>query len=274
MPYSRSPQAFALAVIESDGTNNSAKTSQLFALAVTDGEPVSDFASTSQLFALAVVETEPQLSQNGFPGTSQLFALGVWGTGAVEDFRTRAWGFTFDGHHFYVLHLGQRGTWVCDLTTGRWSRWQTAGYDNWNAHVGLMWNGRIIAADEQNPDIWEITGETDLDESFKPITRRTTAIIPASGRSYLTLDGLYLTASLGAPQTADATVSLRYSDDNGRTFVEGTDYTLSVESGNYTQELSWLSLGSFTAPGRVIEIEDVGGLVRIDRADIRIRPNE
>jgi predicted ATP-grasp superfamily ATP-dependent carboligase len=36
----------------------------------------------------------------------------------------------------------------------------------------------------------------------------------------------------------------------------------------YSQELAWLSLGSFSAPGRVFEISDAGGLITISGADV------
>jgi hypothetical protein len=46
--------------------------------------------------------------------------------------------------------------------------------------------------------------------------------------------------------------------------------TLPIPEGNTTQEIAWLSLGSFAAPGRIFKVTDSGGFLRIEGADAGI----
>jgi hypothetical protein len=38
--------------------------------------------------------------------------------------------------------------------------------------------------------------------------------------------------------------------------------------GNTGGEIAWRSLGAFASPGRIFELSDSGGLIRIDGADV------
>ena len=51
--------------------------------------------------------------------SSQAFALALVLPG-LKNRRSRAWGFSLDGHDFYVLRLGDAETLVLDLSTGKW----------------------------------------------------------------------------------------------------------------------------------------------------------
>lgn len=190
-----------------------------------------------------------------------------WRTGAAEDPTQRAWGFTFDGHPFYALTLGEQGTVVYDLLTGQWSQFQTEGLPGWNMELGLVWQGRIIAGDQQNPLLWRLEPQTSLDEGFKPLRRIVTGGTPVRQRAFPRHFSLTLTASVGAPDAGQETptVSLRFSDDAGNTWRNMPDVVL--EPGMFSQEVAWRSLGSLRAPGRVFEISDFGGFVRIDGLD-------
>ncbi len=263
-------QAVALAVVS--GFPTETLTSQFVALGIIDGTPLAEYAITSQALMLAVVEESP-VSGEANTSTSQFLALGVYGVGAPEDLRLRAWGFTMDGHRFYVLHLGEEGTFVYDLTTKQWAEWKTEGFDTgWNAYVGLNWGSddRIVAADRQNPTVWLIDPETFRDEGFKDIRRTVTAIIPQSGFGWATHDSLQLYASVGDPSAPAPTIELTFSDDQGVTYDAPADSIIVLVPGENTQQIDWMSLGSFQSPGRVIDITDYGGVGRIDRASVEI----
>jgi len=62
-------------------------------------------------------------------------------------------------------------------------------------------------------------------------------------------------------------ISLLTSDDNGQTWQDQGD--ISVQVGNYTQEIAWRSLGIVTAPGRLFQLVDYGAIPRIDGLDMR-----
>ncbi len=250
------------------GTDLVSKTPLFGALAVLDTTLIANYTFTSELGALAVFSAS--LTPDATLRTSQYGVLAVYGDGATADFRMRAWGFTLDGHRFYVLHIGEQGTFVYDFTTQQWSEWVTQGFTAaWNAYVGLNWGAddRILAADRQNPIVWEIDPETQQDEGFKDIVREVTAIIPNSGYSWRTHDSVSLYASVGSPSsTLSPYIELTYSDDQGRTYQAPADSLIVIVPGETRQQLDWMSLGSFESPGRIINIRDYGGVVRIDRA--------
>lgn len=238
--------------------------SQVVSMAVIDNTIRAPYSRTPQVVLTAPVETD------GVTRTSQMPILVVYGEGSRENFKLRAWSFYLDGNWYYVLHLGVQGTWVYSVSTETWAEWVTAGFDNWNAEQGLVWNSRIVAGDNQNPILWEIDPETMVDDDFRPITRVVTAILPQSGRNTTTVGGLWITASVGYPTSEDPLVNLRFSDKYGQpgTWVDMTDCDVTLLPGDYGQEIAFRSLGTFGAPGRVFEIKDVGGAVRIDRAAV------
>lgn len=239
--------------------------SQVTTLGVYDGDPTSKSARSSQFAALAVVETAPAIPSL-FPVSSQFGVLAVYNEGVTGDYSLRAWTFTLDGHPMYVLHLGVLGTYIYDMFSERWSQWGTEGYIGWNAEQGIPWNGRIIAGDSQDGTIWQVDTDTQLDMGFKPIRHISTAIIGVSGTQFASLDKINIVASVGYTIGADPLMAVRISDDYGRTWTELTDVDVTLLNGDYTQQLSFRSLGTFGNPGRVIEVNDFGGPVRIDYA--------
>lgn len=244
-----------------------ALTSQFVALVASVG-PASEAQATSQLAAAAACD----LSGRTRPATSQMVALVAYGTGVPEDPTQRAWAFELDGHTFYVLTLGELGTFVYDDATGHWSQWGTEGYPGWNAEVGTMWRDQIVAADIQTPQVYEIDPSASLDQDFRPLRRKATAIIPNSSLSHIAMDAVFVDASIGDGQTgfaATASLTLRYSDDQGQSWI--TFGTETVSSTDDSQVLMFRSLGSFRRPGRILEIEDLGGPVRIDGVDVVLR---
>lgn len=256
-----------------------AATSQITTLAASAGQGVAATTQINVMVAynppatLAVVTAQAAVlaatvAAEPIPRTSQVAMLVAYRTGAPEDFRLRAWTFTFDGHQFYVLHLGEQGTFVYDFSSGQWAKWQTAGHGRWNMEVGITWRGEVVAADIQNPIIWQLEPTQQVDEDFKPITRVVTGGLSVRQRYFPANYAFTLVGSVGEPSTEPAYVTLSYSDDQGRTYA--TAGTLTLEPGAYMQEMLWRSLGTLRAPGRVFRVEDTGALVRIDGADAEV----
>lgn len=267
-PTAFTPEIVAYGVEQLSGW--SGETLQFIGLGVIDLTIYVPTAFTPELLMLAVQDSHP--TPETVPNIEQFIVMAVYGTGEPEDFRLRAWGFTMDGHRFYVLHLGQEGTFVYDFTSGQWSEWKTEGYIGWNAHVGMNWGSddRIIAADIQNPIVWEIDPDRFTDEGFRDITRVVTAIIPQSGYGWKQHNSVQIIASVGDPSNiapfSSPTINLTYSDDQGATYDGPADATVVLVAGEYGQQIDWQALGSFRAPGRVINITDYGAVARIDRA--------
>ena len=245
--------------------NAPSRAGSLTALVVITPGPSSS-ARAAQMPALVVYAKESFTVSRA----SQLTALAVYGTGTGVPERSRAWSFTFDGHTFYVLDLGTEGTFLYDMVTGQWSQFQTAGFSTWNMHAGTTWGeGRVAGGDALGGFVWELNPDMTVDEGFRSLTHIVTGGLATRSRVRLAVESLRLTASVGQnTDSLGATVSLRWSDDLGKTW--SAYQTISLTSSNFNGEIAWRSLGSFAAPGRVFEISDTGGMVRIDGTDAGI----
>jgi len=259
----RAAQAPVLAVVS--GARTEAKASQFAALVVADQTKTAAGANVSQAPALAVVSlASDPLS---FVRVSQAPVLVVYGTGPREDYSLRAWGFEWDGHIFYALTLGQTGTYVLDLATGQWSKWVTQGLPTWNMEIGWTWElDRIVAADNQNPVVWEMDFINRLDDEFKPIVHTATAITPARGHTTVVAYIMNIVGEMGNPQASPANFRLRWSDDQGRNWSDWLVFE--VADGDVMGQIEFRGLGCFGAPGRVWEFEDTGAMVRLNDADL------
>ena len=182
----------------------------------------------------------------------------------------RAWAYTMDGHTFYVLDLGAEGTFVYDLDTQQWSQFQTNG-GNWSMIAGCMFGDRVVAGDIATDDVWELVPSAMFDsgDNAYEISHVCTGGLVHRSRVYLSCAALRVTASFGQlDDVGGVNMTLRFSDDQGQTWT--TPDTIALTEGSYSQEIAWRSLGSFAAPGRIFELSDSGGLIRIDGADAMI----
>lgn len=183
--------------------------------------------------------------------------------------RRRAWSFTFDGHVFYALDLGQEGTYLYDDTTQQWSKFITQGFNGWNLTNGTVWGQRIVGGDLLTDDIWEMQPGALLDNGAVEIVHVVTGGLMKRSRTYSSVDSFRLNVSVGQlDEVNGATIQLSFSDDQGQTFTDMD--TLAVTEGDYSAEIAWRSLGSFAAPGRIFRITDIGAFLRIDGADAEI----
>lgn len=192
----------------------------------------------------------------------------------IPEQREKAWAFVLDGHVFYVLNFTSRPALIHDLTTGQWHEWFTREFDPddpgfepggfWNMFRGIVWKGRVIAADAADPVVWELDPHSMLDEGVDPIRRAVTAFQPLRGRASARQGSLRLTATK-EDVSESATIRMRFSDDGGSSWSSWRSVTLAADS--VSRRIEWRSLGRVRAPGRIWEIEDTGGLVRIEGTD-------
>lgn len=205
--------------------------------------------------------------------------------GRIEDRRMRAWGCRLDGHDFYILRLDETETVVYDLTTGQWTKWESPERIFLRTAVGMNWDGMttatfsgganstIVAGDDTFGLLWTLDptigfdnnpSDSDVEMAF---TRTVVGGVPMRLRDTQQVGAVYVTASLGNPQLSGADITLRTSDDSGNTWQDHG--TITINPGDYEQELVWRSLGLIRAPGRIFEISDNGASVRIDGLDMR-----
>lgn len=226
--------------------------------------PSTKLTRTSQAAALVPYSIE----EAAVPRTSQVAALIVYKVSQPTESRTRAWTFTLDGHTFYVLDLGEEGTFLYDGVTNQWCRFITDGYSGWNMRNGTQWQqDRVVAGDTLYGYVWELNPNAVLDEGWRDIQHVVTGGVQLRSRVYIACDALRLQASVGQlDEVNGTTMQMQFSDDQGKTWSD--TYVVELTEGDFQQEIAYRSLGSFMAPGRIFQITDVGGTIRIDGADV------
>ena len=182
--------------------------------------------------------------------------------------RSLAWTYTFDGHTFYVLNLANEGTYVYDTVTGQWSNFQTQGYGTtWNFMFGNQWGQRVVGADAVDPALYELAPSAVFDEGWRDIVHTVTGILASRNRVGIRVDAARISGSIGyIDDTAGALLTMRFSDDNGTTW--SPNYSVNLYEAKTKYEIAYRSLGMFRSPGRLFQFTDVGGLIRIDGADV------
>ena len=249
-------------LVAARSTNLSARATTV-ALLVASGPPTTRSVRAAMLTLLAATQGHPY----DVTRLTELAMLLATGEGVPVLSLSHAWTFTFDGHTFYVLNLGNVGTFVYDTVTQQWSNFSTAGYEpTWNMMYGWQWDQRVVGFDAVNPELFEIDPSATLDEGFRDIIHTVTGFLAARTRIRTRVDNLRVSGSIGfLDEGAGATLNMTFSDDNGVTWHG--PFTAVLQEGSKF-EIAYRSLGSFAAPGRVFQFQDVGGLVRIDGADV------
>lgn len=234
----------------------------LAGVTIAAGAPNSRYADTT-LAGVTVAAVEQSSPNTNLAGVTVVYTVGA------PDVKTsRAFGFTYDNHPFFGIHIGNEGTFVYDVSTKQWSQWQTAGYNTWNMEGVVKWNDYIVGGSIVDGSIWKLDDNAFVDEGFRAVTRTVSGGIPQRARRVQTNYGVTISAAVGdIDADSDSTINLTISDDNGKSFI---DCGTIVLNNDPKQELAWQSLGAITAPGRVYYFTDVGSLRRIDDADAQI----
>lgn len=206
--------------------------------------------------------------------------------GTVANPVMRVWTYDMDGHEMYVFRLGDEKTLVWDKVVDKWYWWADADFDTWRAHLGTNWiqsgdiaqryGSNVVAGDDSTGILWVLDPMQGYDDSLDPVERAAGVPVPfervATGqvitraREFIPCFQVYLFADGGAPAFTGATVSLKYSDDQGRTYKDAG--TIVSVDGSWVQEFAWRSLGQIGAPGRMFRIEDNGAFPRINEMSI------
>jgi hypothetical protein len=202
--------------------------------------------------------------------------------GRVANPRIRAWTFTLDGHDFYVLRLGDKETLVYDLSTEQWVEWTSGGMPFWRLNTGMSWLGahglgqlygsNIVVGDDAWGLLWFLDPEQPYDQhpdesngaQELEYSRVVTGQAVERGREVMPCNAVFLVGdNYGLTATEfDASVTLEYSDDAGKTYVDAGAITVTADTVN--QPYQWRSLGQISSPGRLFRITDNGVFTRID----------
>lgn len=202
---------------------------------------------------------------------------------AQSDVVIRTWAFSIDGHDFYLLRLGNDETLVFDLTTNTWSNWQSFQQTYLNQHVGLNWitmgaktaakgqEGNVVAGDSRSGVLWLADPSLGIDQNIttgwaEPFPCKVVGGVQMKGRVAVPCNAVYMLGAMGSPKNFGATMKLRTSDDGGYTWTDHGEVWM--YPGQWDQEVSWRSLGQIKTPGRIFELTDSGGSIRIDSLDM------
>ena len=226
---------------------------------------VTHVAGDAGTEAFAGFQSDDSLGVRALLHVDSAYSVLLLDTLLLEAPLEQGWAFSFDGHVFYVLNSVLGSSLVLDLTTGQWHRWQTAGRLFWNMFRGITWRGHVLGADASGPEIWTLDPESALDEGQAPIERVVSAFQPVRGDRALRQGSLRLSARRDAVTADTAEISMRFSDDGGKTWSRF--FSIQLRPEDLSKRIEFRSLGRLRAPGRVWEFYDAGGLVRIDGAD-------
>lgn len=255
--------------------------SQAFTLAVVE-TPASAAMRVSQSFVLAPVRTQMNIR------VSQAFVLAVVKS-RPHDPTVRAWTFASDGHDFYVLRLGDTETLIYDFHAKEWYVWGNGDTNLWAVLDGINWNGghnyspsfgsNVLVGSDTNGALYFLDPEGTNDDNAttgsddpEPFLRETMGQVVVLGYDAVPCFGVELYGSVGdvrAPNPTD--VTLEISDNRGFDWLDCG--TVSITADDYTARVSWTSLGSMVAPGRLFKISDYGALHRIDALEMQDPPD-
>lgn len=163
----------------------------------------------------------------------------------------KAFTYTWDGHTFMVLGLDTE-TLAYDVAGG-WATY-TYGetpfpslgiYDGENTYVG---GDKVWLLDEVAED-----DGTAMERVF-------TAILPVSNPTICDSLEILTSAGVGAPLDEQTEVQMRFSDNQGRTFVDwrtaGTGF-----AGEYRKRVKFRRLGMADSPGRLFEVRQTDNAI-------------
>lgn len=160
-----------------------------------------------------------------------------------------------DGHAFYVLNLPDVGTYAYDFSTGKWCEFASHGEPQFRISCGTIYEGEAWLGDYLTGQLWRMHNSIHQDAE-DPIVRVASAGYPRqSGRERCSVVMLECTRGFGTEtgQSADPSVELRYTDDQGHRYSEWKRQKLG-KKGDYTERAIWRNLGQMREPGRGFEI--------------------
>ena len=184
---------------------------------------------------------------------------------ASYSYTADALGFTYlqEGHVFYVLVFPTANvTWVYDILEKHWHKrsWldSNGGLNRWRANCYAVFNNQLIVGDYQNGNLYGLDLDIYVDNSGgaeQPITRIRSFPHVVNDNKRLVHRNLIAAMEVGDLMDLNTDdqpmVSLRFSDDAGRSYGNAIEQTLG-SPGQYQTSIQWNRLG--LARDRVYEL--------------------
>lgn len=174
----------------------------------------------------------------------------------VDPMDLRASTFSKDQHVYYVLSLGSTATWVYDLSTENWTRFNSYGYDYWRAHLFANIGDLALACDSTNNQVWKLDPDrrTDASDTFTVVFRAFVEVTQPTPCANIRLSCEVGNSPLSG-QGSTPLIRMRFSDDGGKTFGRWYDRTLG-QTGKYLTRVQYNGLGTiYPEHGRIFEFQ-------------------
>ena len=174
-----------------------------------------------------------------------------------------AWAATFEGHELYVLTIPGVGSYAYDCSRigahefdrGEWGEWRSWGRDAFRGQVAIRTGDVTYVGDDAVGTIWSMQVGV-YQDGPNPMVRQASAFIKVE-EGTPRCNNLVLHGVMGVGATvdpgADPIVEMRWSDDQGRTFVDWRKASLG-RRGRYAGRAFWQRLDCMRAPGRLVEV--------------------
>lgn len=168
--------------------------------------------------------------------------------GSASDFR--AWSFRTSKHDFYIL-TADKFTYVYDLNTDKWMRWDTYLLDNWLAHVGVQVGATVYAGSYDSNKLYKLVDGSEDDGLV--VVREVSGMVPNQGKP-IQCASVAVRVNAGWSPSYDfyPNMELRWSDDQGTTWSNYVQISLG-NSGFYNADTIFRSLGLVVRPCRLFE---------------------
>lgn len=185
----------------------------------------------------------------------------------------KAWSYKQDGHEFFVLHLGDYGTWVVDARSKRWHTRKSLGYAYWRATIGIDTpEGPWIADSELETENLFALDPTVRSDNGTEVERIFCAYIEHKGKAPIPCPAVWVYCSGGdAPATgqgSEPVMVLDTSDDQGQTWSYEETAPMGI-LGEYDAEVEFRGLDRIKRPGRLFRFKVTDpALVRVNSVEM------
>lgn len=170
---------------------------------------------------------------------------------------TSAFVLGVDRHEFYALRIPGQGTFLLDASTRQWSRWKSAGIEEWAPHVSASSSDDVYLGSALANDVWLLAPDSALDVDA-PIEWRVTANLAMLGRPQRN-DSM----TIGVGCEADCAIRVRWHDAR----ESFPDYFEELEARSPADMVNLYRMGSIEPPFRTFEVSGNDGVrVRISGA--------
>ena len=165
------------------------------------------------------------------------------------------YAFAHQGHTFYALRIGAKGTFLFDVENGNWIQWFSYGQPTWRAVIAVQNGATVIAGDDATATLWKLDQTLNRDWDNTPVERIVYGLATILGRP-VTCDCVRVVVAPGytLSLTAEPVMELNFSDDPSGLF-DGPWYPISLgKHGQYAHVTEQRQLGLMYPPGRLFAL--------------------